>query len=577
MEVLRRSVKAVLFNLDFILLQLKLCCQVDSKITKKNWEAWKLKVFLEFSQQLIPGAVMDRDSMIKALEQSGYEYDLIVVGGGASGLGAALEAVSRGYRTILLEQDDFAKGTSSRSTKLVHGGVRYLAQGNISLVLEALRERGRLKKNAPHLVKDQAFVIPCYNWWCVPFYTIGLTLYDMMAGRLSIGRSVPLSARGTRKALPALLTRKLRGGVRYFDCQFDDARLAVNLAQTVAEKGGLVINHMKVGSLILDGDRVTGVKAEDRESGKKYDISAAAVINATGVFVDNILKMENPEARDVVKPSQGIHLVLDQDFLKGEEALMIPKTSDGRVLFAVPWHNRVVVGTTDVEKEHAELEPLAEDVEVEYILETARLYMEKAPERSDVLAVFTGLRPLAAPAAEGKKTKEISRGHKILISKGGLITLTGGKWTTYRKMAEDVVDSAALQAGLPVQESQTPNLKIHGYKEGVDHMDPLYWYGSDREHIDKLIAEDPVLGAVVSDRVQLIRAQVVWAVRQEMARTLEDCLSRRIRALQLDARECIRIAPEVATLMATELGKDKAWESAQVESFTQLAGMHLLQ
>ncbi|RLD67428.1 MAG: FAD-dependent oxidoreductase [Bacteroidetes bacterium] len=519
---------------------------------------------------------MDRVLMIKALEQSGYEFDLIVIGGGASGLGAALEAQSRGYRTILLEQDDFAKGTSSRSTKLVHGGVRYLAQGNISLVLEALKERGRLKKNAPHLVKDQAFVIPCYNWWCVPFYTIGLTLYDLMAGRLGIGRSVPLSARGVRKALPALLTRKLRGGVRYFDCQFDDARLAVNLAQSVAEKGGLVINHMKVDGLILDGDRVRGVKAEDRESGKKYDISASVVINATGVFVDNILKMENPEARDVVKPSQGIHLVLDQDFLKGEEALMIPKTSDGRVLFAVPWHNRVVVGTTDVEKQHAELEPMAEDVEVEYILETARLYMENPPKRSDVLAVFTGLRPLAAPAAEGKKTKEISRGHKILVSKGGIITLTGGKWTTYRKMAEDVIDSAAKQAGLPIRESLTHNMKIHGYKEGVDHSDPLYWYGSDREQIDKLIGEDPGMSTMISERVQLIKAQVVWAVREEMARTLEDCLSRRIRALQLDARECIRIAPEVAAIMAFELGKDKAWESEQVEAFTRLSTLHLL-
>jgi len=519
---------------------------------------------------------MDRDSMIKALEQSGYGYDLIVIGGGASGLGAALEAVSRGYRTILLEQDDFAKGTSSRSTKLVHGGVRYLAQGNISLVLEALKELGRLKKNAPHLIKDQTFVIPCYNWWCVPFYTIGLTLYDMMAGRLSIGRSVPLSARGVRKALPALLTRKLRGGVRYFDCQFDDARLAVNLAQTTAEMGGLVINHMKVTGLHLNEGKVAGVKAEDRESGKKYDISAAAVINATGVFVDDILKMEDPKARDMVKPSQGIHLVMAPDFLKGEEALMIPKTSDGRVLFAVPWHNRVVVGTTDVEKQYAELEPVAEDVEVEYILETARLYMEKAPERSDVLAVFTGLRPLAAPSAEGKKTKEISRGHKILISKGGLITLTGGKWTTYRKMAEDVIDPAAKQAGLSVKESVTPTLKIHGHKEGVDRSDALYWYGSDREQIDKLIAEDPELGAIVSERVQLIKAQVVWAVRGEMARTLEDCLARRIRALQLDARECIKIAPAVAALMSTELGKDKAWVSTQVESFTQLANMHLL-
>jgi glycerol-3-phosphate dehydrogenase len=519
---------------------------------------------------------MDRESMIKALEDSGLEYDVIIIGGGASGLGAALEAASRGYRTLLLEQDDFAKGTSSRSTKLVHGGVRYLAQGNITLVLEALRERGRLKKNAPHLVKDQAFVIPCYNWWCVPFYTIGLTLYDLMAGRLGIGRSVPLSARGARSALPALKTRKLRGGVRYYDCQFDDARLAVNLAQTVAEKGGVVINHMQVTGLKLDDEKVGGVIAKDIESNKTYEISAVSVINATGVWVDDILKMENPEARDVVKPSQGIHLVLEPEFLKGEEALMIPKTSDGRVLFAVPWHNRVVVGTTDVEKQYAELEPHAEDEEVEYILSTARLYMEHPPERSDVQAVFTGLRPLAAPAAEGKKTKEISRGHKVLISKGGLVTLTGGKWTTYRKMAEDVVKAAARQAGLPEKISVTMNMRIHGYLDKVDHADPLYWYGSDLEKIREIIKGNPVLGNQISERIQLNGAQVVWAVRHEMARTLEDCLSRRHRALQLDARECIRIAPEVASIMAAELGRDQVWEKEQVKAFTALAQVHLL-
>ena len=519
---------------------------------------------------------MDRDLMIKTLEESGFEYDVIIIGGGASGLGAALEATCRGYRTILLEQDDFAKGTSSRSTKLVHGGVRYLAQGNISLVLEALKERGRLKKNAPHLIKDQAFVIPCYNWWCVPFYTIGLTLYDLMAGRLGIGRSVPLSAGGARKALPALKTRKLRGGVRYFDCQFDDARLAVNLAQSVAEKGSVVINHMKVNGLQMDGHRVSGVRAEDRESGKVYQISASAVINATGVFVDDILKMEDPEARDVVKPSQGIHLVMAPDFLKGEEALMIPKTTDGRVLFAVPWHNRVVVGTTDVEKQHPELEPLAEEAEVEYILETARLYMENPPARSDVLAVFTGLRPLAAPSSEGKKTKEISRGHKILVSKGGLITLTGGKWTTYRKMAEDVVDEAARQAKLPEKESVTSDLKIHGYMEGVDGSDPLYWYGSDHRQIDEMITTDASMSELISKKLDIIKAQVVLAVREEMARNLEDCLARRIRAIQLDAEESARIAPAVASIMATELGRDKHWVSEQVESFTRLAKMNLL-
>jgi glycerol-3-phosphate dehydrogenase len=546
------------------------------KTTKKNLEGWKLKLILRRTQIYIPLAVMNRKSMIEKLEQSGFEYEILVIGGGASGLGAALEAATRGYRTILLEQDDFAKGTSSRSTKLVHGGVRYLAQGNISLVLEALKERGRLKKNAPHLVKDQAFVIPCYQWWCVPFYTIGLTLYDLMAGRLGIGRSLPLSARGVRKALPTLRTGKLRGGVRYFDCQFDDARLAVNLAQSVAEKGGVVLNHMKVTGLNLEGEKVKGVTAVDGESGKIYQISASAVINATGVFADAILKMENPRARDVIKPSQGIHLVMAQDFLQGDQALMIPKTSDGRVLFAVPWHNRVVIGTTDVEKHQAELEPVAEEAEVHYILETARLYMENPPGRSDVLAVFTGLRPLAAPSAEGKKTKEISRGHKIIVSEGGLITLIGGKWTTYRKMGEDVVDMAAGQANLPDQKSVTSTFRIHGYEEGVDHSDPLYWYGSDRELLNNMVREDPEMGVMISEELQIMKAQVILAVRIEMARTLEDCLARRMRAIQLDARESVRIAPQVASIMAAELGKDKSWEATQLDSFIRLVSINML-
>jgi len=522
----------------------------------------------------MPG--MDRNAAIQDLAGNETLWDLVVIGGGASGLGAALEASSRGYKTLLLEQNDFAKGTSSRSTKLVHGGVRYLAQGNISLVLEALRERGRLKLNAPHLVKDQAFVIPCYSYWCVPFYTIGLTLYDLMAGRLGIGRSVPLSKKGVNKALPAIKSAKLRGGVRYFDCQFDDSRLAVNLAQTITEQGGAVVNHMKVIGLLKQEGRIAGVEASDLETGKQYKILSKAVINATGVFVDDILKMEDPETRDVVKPSQGIHLVMDQEFLKGKEALMIPKTSDGRVLFAVPWHNRVVVGTTDVEKKEAELEPLAEDNEVEYILETAGRFMERAPRREDVLAVFTGLRPLAAPSGEGKKTKEISRGHKILISKGGLITLTGGKWTTYRKMGEDVVNKAATLAGLADAKSVTATLKIHGHLDKVDLSDPLYWYGSDRNQIDRLIAEDPVFAELISEKLHIKVAQVIWAVRMEMARTVEDFLARRTRAIQLDAAECIRLAPRVAEIMAAELGHDRKWEQNQVAALKKLASACLL-
>ncbi len=519
---------------------------------------------------------MDRTAAIQRLEESDIYGDVVVIGGGASGLGAALEAASRGYKTLLLEQDDFAKGTSSRSTKLVHGGVRYLAQGNIALVLEALRERGRLKHNAPHLVKDQSFVIPCYKWWCVPFYTIGLTLYDLMAGKLSIGRSVPLSLKKTMQSLPAIVTNSLRGGVRYYDCQFDDARLAVNLCQTLHEHGGLALNYMKVIDLTIEEGRVTGVMAEDMENGQIYGIQSKVVINATGVFVDQILKLEDPEARDIVKPSQGVHLVLDRQFLKGEEALMIPKTPDGRVLFLVPWHNRIVVGTTDVEKQRAELEPQAEEAEVSYILETASRYLSVPPGKEDVLSVFTGLRPLAAPSGEGKKTKEISRGHKILVSDAGLITLTGGKWTTYRKMGEDVVDVAAVRSKLDKRKSISRDLKIHGHMDDVNMMGPHYWYGSDLKLINDMIDKDPRMGEVISEKLHILKVQIVWAIREELARTLEDCLARRTRALQLDAQESIRIAPRVAEIMAQEMGYNKNWETKQTETFIILAKGYLL-
>ncbi|PID91612.1 MAG: FAD-dependent oxidoreductase [Bacteroidetes bacterium] len=519
---------------------------------------------------------MNRDSAIQKIAKGDLKYDVVVIGGGASGLGAALEAASRGYKTLLLEKYDFAKGTSSRSTKLVHGGVRYLAQGNVSLVLEALRERGRLKRNAPHLVRDQGFIIPCYSWWCVPFYTIGLTLYDLMAGKLGIGRSIPLSKKRCMRELPHIKQKKLRGGVRYFDGQFDDARLAVNLAQTIVEQGGVVVNYMELTNLVKKDGKIAGVVARDVLGGESYEIRARTVINATGVFVDDILKMDEPEGRDIVKPSQGIHLVVDRKYLGGDQALMIPKTSDGRVLFAVPWHDHVVVGTTDVEKQQAEIEPHAEEVEINYILETARLYFDPPFKRDDVLAVYTGLRPLAAPASEGKKTKEISRGHKIIVSASGMVTITGGKWTTYRKMGEDVVDKAVKTAGLQPAASLTERLRIHGYKEEVDLNDPHYWYGSDQAGIQELILAEKALGETISEKLQIQKAQIIWAIREEMAMTLEDCLGRRIRSLQLDVEEALRIAPEVAHLMAVELGRDEAWEKQQLEDFSKVAKLNTL-
>ncbi len=520
---------------------------------------------------------MNRTAEIEKITKPGYQCDVLVIGGGASGLGAALDAASRGYRTLLLEQDDFAKGTSSRSTKLVHGGVRYLAQGNISLVLEALRERGILRRNAPHLVRDQPFVIPCYKWWCIPFYTIGLTLYDLMAGKWGIGRSLPLSRNKTRNALPTIRAKGLRGGVRYYDGQFDDARLAVNLFQSIYDQGGIAVNYMEVTALEKDqNSRIHGVRALDRESGREHAIGANVVINATGVFVDRVLKMEDPGAKDLVKPSQGTHLVMEPGFLGGSEALMIPKTSDGRVLFAVPWHNRVVVGTTDVEKREAVLEPEPGPEEVEYILATAGRFMETPPGKEDVISVFAGLRPLAAPSGEGKKTKEISRGHKIMVSPGGLVTIFGGKWTTYRQMGEDVVSRAAREGGLPPRKSSTRGLKIRGYSRENDPSHSLHWYGSEREDIEKLMAAETGLGEPLSEKLGISRAQVVWAVRKEMARTVEDFLSRRTRALQLDAKESIRMAAEVAKIMASELGRGAEWEKQQLEDYRNLAQSYLL-
>lgn len=518
---------------------------------------------------------MKREKMIREVKNLDQKWDVVIIGGGASGLGAAIESVTRGFKTLLLEQDDFAKGTSSRSTKLVHGGVRYLAQGNISLVLEALRERGLLKQNAPHLVKDQSFIIPNYTWWGTPYYTVGLTMYDLMAGKLSYGRSLPFSKNKTLKYIPTLKSENLCGGVVYHDGQFDDSRLAINMCQTFVENGGVAINYMKVEGIKKSGGKVEAVLVRDMESDSTHTIEAKVVLNATGVFVDDIIKMDEPKARDIVKVSQGVHLVLDKEFIPGDYALMIPKTSDGRVLFAVPWHNKVVVGTTDVHKDIAELEPCALEEEVNFILETAGRFLVKPPERSDVRSVFAGLRPLAAPSGDGKKTKEISRGHKIVVSESGMVTLTGGKWTTYRQMAEDVINTVANTGGLPEKKSITRNLKIHGYKKNVDINNPMYFYGADEEKIIKLAKEEG-LEEYLSKELNVINAQVVWGARYEMARTVEDILSRRTRSLLLDAKESIKMAPKVAELLANELGYDKVWEKNQIEEYTKLASRYIL-
>ena len=518
---------------------------------------------------------MNRTKMINTINKDGNNLDFIVIGGGATGLGIALEASSRGYSVVLLEQDDFTKGTSSRSTKLVHGGVRYLAQGNIALVLEALSERGLMKNNAPHLVKDQVFIIPSYKWWVKPFYTIGLTIYDLMSGRLSLGRSMPYSRKKTIESIPTLKTKGLKGGVIYHDGQFDDARFGINLCQTIVEKGGIVLNYMKVNNLIKEHKKVIGVIAIDQETEKEFILKAKAIINATGVFVDDLIKMDMPNAKKMVCVSQGVHLVLDKKFVPNNYAIMIPKTSDGRVLFAVPWHDKVIVGTTDVMKENAELEPIALEEEINFILETAGRYLTHQPKRSDVKSVFAGLRPLVVPKEGSKKTKEISRRHKIIVSDSGMLTITGGKWTTYRKMGEDVINRLTKNVYFKQTKSNTKNLKLHGYKETINYNNPLYVYGSDEEKMLEL-AKSEDLEDYLSESLRIIKAQVIWGIRIEMARTVEDILARRTRALFLDAKESIRIAPQVAQLLAKELGRDKKWEETQIHKFNNIAKNYIL-
>lgn len=510
--------------------------------------------------------------------QNEADWDVIVIGGGASGLGAALDATTRGFKTLCLESHDFAKGTSSRSTKLVHGGVRYLAQGDVSLVKEALRERGLLAQNAAHLVKNQSFVIPNYTWWGGPYYRFGLGMYDLLAAGLSLGKTKHISKEETIEALPTIEQEDLHSGVVYQDGQFDDSRLAVNLAQTIIDKGGAIVNYTKVIGLIKENEKLVGVRAKDVFSGKEYELKAKTVINATGVFSNDILEMDKNTGRKFIVPSQGIHLVFDKSFLPTDQALMIPKTSDGRVLFAVPWHDKVVVGTTDTLREEPSFEPKPLEQEIEFVLETARRFLTKKPTREDVLSVFAGLRPLAAPEEEGKSTKEVSRSHKVFVSDTGLITITGGKWTTYRQMAEDVIDRAIEEKQLVERICVTTHMSIHGNipKDQVNLSDHMHVYGSDKVLIEFLIKENPELDAKLHPDYDYKIAEVVWAVREEMAMKIEDVLARRVRLLFLDARAAMDVAEKTARIMAKELRKDEEWIKNETADFLSLAKGYLL-
>ncbi len=515
---------------------------------------------------------MNRTKNLKKLKNHKKKWDIIIIGGGASGLGAAIDAASRGYKTLLLEKYDFAKGTSSRSTKLVHGGVRYLQNGDISLVIEALKERGIMRNNAPHLVRDLSFVIPSYDWWNSPFYGLGLKIYDLMAGKLGLGPSTILDHEETIALIPNVKQEDLRGGVIYHDGQFDDARMAVSMAQTAENHGATLLNYVGVTGLEKQNDLITGLTATDTLTNTDYQLKARVVINATGVFSDQILQLDQPESTAMIRPSQGVHLVLEKKFLKGPHAIMIPQTSDGRVLFAVPWHQHVVVGTTDTPIDTATAEPIALEEEIDFILANAAAYMTQKPKRSDVKSVFAGLRPLAAQG-DKNETKEVSRHHKVMVSTAGLVSVIGGKWTTYRKMAEDTIDTAIPVGGLPERKCNTERMPIHGYDFNSDWDNPLHVYGSD---IEKIIALNSNGNTSLATTFHITENQIQWAVEQEMAVTLEDVLARRVRGLFLDAKESLRIAPTVARLMAKFMNTNQQWETEQLKSFESLAQNYIL-
>ncbi len=509
-----------------------------------------------------------RADLLTGLRSTSH-WDMVIIGGGATGLGVAVDAASRGYKVALVEAEDFAKGTSSRATKLLHGGVRYLAQGNISLVREALQERTTLLQNAPHLAQPLPFVMPAYRWWERLFYGTGLMLYDLLAGSAGLGQTQFLSPAQTQALIPGAQTHGLRGGVKYWDGQFDDARLAIALARTAQQQGACVINHCKAVRLLQAqapaGKALAGIVVQDQESGETFELRSTCVINATGVWVDGLRHMEDPQSKPLVSPSQGVHLVVDSTFMPGDHAMLIPRTADGRVLFAVPWMGKLILGTTDTPTDHLLLEPQAFEAEIEFILTESARYLKRAPLRADVRSVWVGLRPLVNDTAHAENTKSLSREHTLAIGPLGLLTVTGGKWTTYRRMAQDVM-THCLNAGLiqtrptsspgssssntlhlPLVGSPTvPNELGSPVYTAISAAPGLHLYGSDAAMVQSLPGAQRQLATGLSE------AMVRFAVRHESARTVEDVLARRSRLLFLDAKAAIAIADEVARIMQDE-------------------------
>ena len=510
---------------------------------------------------------MRREEHLARLDQT---FDVLVIGGGATGLGVALDSASRGYATLLVEARDFAQGTSSRSTKLVHGGVRYLERGDVKLVYEALHERGRLIRNAPHLVHELRFLVPTYHAWQLPYYGIGLKVYDLLAGRLGLSRSTVVTASGAVGLIPTIEQDGLKGGVVYSDAQFNDTRLALILARTAAQHGATLLNDAPVRELLKDGGRVVGAVVEDAVSGERHNVRARAVVNATGVFADEVRTMDDPNAKPMMAPSQGVHLILDRSFLPSDTGILIPKTDDGRVIFIIPWQGHTLAGTTDTELPAPVVEPTAQEDEVDFILTHIDRYLTRKPSRADVRAIFAGLRPLVRPAADDESTAALSRDHTLIESSSGLVTITGGKWTTYRRMAQDTVDHIAGVAALPKRACVTAEMPLVGATARIPR-----WmeFGATASEAAEYEAKYP---GDLHPRLPYSMAMAAYTIDQEMPMRLEDVLARRLRALFLDAEAAIDAAPKVADLMAKLQGHDAEWATAQVKEFEALARQHYM-
>lgn len=493
---------------------------------------------------------MNRTTQKNALVTT-KQWDIVIIGGGATGLGAALDAASRGFKTLCIERTDFSKGTSSRSTKLIHGGVRYLEQGNFNMVKHALQERWFLLKNAPSATHKIPFILPVYSWWRYFYYGFGLMLYDFLSGKFSIGKTRFLHRNAVIENIPTINQKSLKGGIQYYDGQFDDSQISIALARTAIQKGATTINHMEALDFIYDDGKLAGLIIKDTLSGENYEVRSQVVINATGVFADEMMKKDDQSHTNMVSPSQGIHIVVDRHHYDSGKALLIPKTSDGRILFAVPWHGKVVIGTTDIKTNTISEEPVATTEEIRFVLDNFNLYTNQHLDTDDIKSVFAGLRPLVK-MKNIQSTADLVRDHSIAVSSSGLVTITGGKWTTYRKMARDAVNKALRTSSLPFRRCKTRNIKLLFPKKASDN------------NPDLLHAAYPYT-----------KQDVVFAVEHEMACTLEDVLARRIRLLFLDVNVALQVAPKVCAIIQQTLGHDDAWYRQQLDDFGALAKNYL--